>query len=152
MRAEGRRQVWIARAVVLVATALPLGCLGVAGNFDIVDDAGPEAAPRAAVRDTDVAPGGDAMVSMASTPVDASAQDALDATDAADTALVCRPGQFQCAGSELQVCNPGQDGWVDKELCGSAALCNPTGGTCTPTSCEKDDTQCSGADLRNLQQ
>ena len=31
------------------------------------------------------------------------------AGDASEGGAVCNPGQFQCAGAELQICNPAQD-------------------------------------------
>lgn len=64
-------------------------------------------------------------------PLDATAP--TDEGDEQDGAtLVCSPGQFQCAGPELQVCNPTRDGWVNEQLCGSAALCDAASGTCAP--------------------
>ena len=130
--------------LALAATSGAGGCLGIAGNFDVSSDAEAGPAARAqAVENLDSGYPPDAAAPASNTVVDAS----VDAMEVRGDAA-CNPGQFQCAGPELQVCNPARDGWVNKELCGSAALCNAAGGSCTPTSCQKNDTQCQGSDLQ----
>ena len=144
------------RRIALILTVLGAGaqgCLAIAGNFDIVDtDGGLDASSPDVAADLDAATRQDST-----TPVEAEgageetsqvpATDASDGSDGADAAM-CGTGQVQCAGSELQICNPAHDGWVNRELCGSPPLCGREGGACTPVTCQKNDKQCDGANLQ----
>ena len=139
MRASslGRRAplaVPFAMLVAAVSASLAAGCARIAGELDVVQpdaEAGSTAAPDGSV------------TQEASMPADGSTEaqseggsaDSGNDGDAART-FVCNPNQYQCAGAELQVCNPARDGWVNEQLCGSAALCAATTGTCQPTTCQ----------------
>jgi hypothetical protein len=45
---------------------------------------------------------------------------------------LCDPGEYNCAGSVLQECAPDRLSFVDGPDCGSASLCDDTGGQCLP--------------------
>lgn len=64
--------------------------------------------------------------------------------------LVCEVGQTRCEGSALVECKRNQTGWSIRQLCASAALCQPGG--CGEPACLPNELRCSEVDPRLLQQ
>ncbi len=63
-----------------------------------------------------------------------------DATTA--SCIACTAGQTRCSGAQPQVCSADQSGYVNKgSACGSAALCEPSNGTC---KCAMGEHKCNG--------
>ncbi len=60
---------------------------------------------------------------------------------------VCAPGEFQCLGRQIQECNPGRTGFVDRALCATEELCQASAalGVCQPPC---TGFACNGAMLR----
>ena len=67
---------------------------------------------------------------------------------AAGKCAKCLANEFQCSGAELQVCADDGQGFVTKEQCGSAALCNEDGGKCG-AGCTAGSKVCMGDTLRS---
>ncbi len=61
----------------------------------------------------------------------------------------CITNEHVCAGAQLRVCNATHTGFVDKQTCASAALCNKELGACTSATCEPNAWSCSGNALRH---
>jgi hypothetical protein len=59
----------------------------------------------------------------------------------------CLPGQHQCAAAQLQVCAEDGSGYVAKEDCASAALCNASAGKCG-MGCNAGSAVCVGDTLQ----
>jgi len=56
----------------------------------------------------------------------------------------CLAWEVKCEGAELKKCAPDRQGMVLKETCASAALCNPTSGTCKEPACTAGTYRCNG--------
>lgn len=61
---------------------------------------------------------------------------------AAKACAGCIPGEFECTGASLMVCDSQGKGFGLLEDCGTAALCNKLLGECTSAVCEANQTAC----------
>ncbi len=99
------------------------GCLGLAGDFEIVgSDAQGEDAQAVAQEEAESSapPSTDATGGVAPGPV-----------VPGPVAPACLPNQYICSGPNLQICNSNQDGYVTLKKCASKEDCNASLKTCT---------------------
>ncbi len=62
----------------------------------------------------------------------------------------CAPGDFRCSGAALELCNAGQTGWTQVDLCPSPSQCNASLGHCADEPCGAlgREYQCNNASLQ----
>ncbi len=54
----------------------------------------------------------------------------------------CKAGEYRCNGEYLLTCGAGDAGWLVKQPCGSANLCDSKGKQCQ--ACKPGDLRCDG--------
>jgi len=62
----------------------------------------------------------------------------------------CQAAQRVCVGPILRRCNGDLTGFVDEELCTTAASCDPDG--CRPQACEPGELRCNGRQLERCRE
>lgn len=63
----------------------------------------------------------------------------------------CPSGAHRCEAEKLVACDPAQGGWVQVNVCQSAAHCNAKLGQCLVDPCVLGEHQCAGAKLEQCQ-
>lgn len=79
---------------------------------------------------------------------DATALPVSDAKVARVAPVGCMPGAHRCVQEKLEACDPRQGGWVQVNVCQTAAHCNGKLKQCLVDPCILGEHQCDGALLQ----